>query len=288
MSKKKQLIFNSDDFGISKAVNEAIYKGFQEGILTSTCLLANGEAFEDAVLNYLPKMPEVGLGVHLNVIEAKTLTDFSRKSMLFDKNGNYNNGFIQLLIKSYNKKFMQEVEFEFRSQIEKILQYAKPDHINSHVHVHAIPRIFELTCKLAQEYDIPYVRTQYERFYFVPDIKKYLSPKFYINIIKLLLLNTFTIINQKTLKKYGRKSCNYFNGVLYTGFMDKNTVKYGILNSLKGKENVTEIIVHPTVDPEKKSNFVEFQTIIDKKLISEVSDMKADLKNYKNFSAIIK
>lgn len=286
MCKKKQLVFNSDDFGISKNVNEAIYRGYQNGLLTSTCIIANGEAFDDAI-NYLIKMPQIGLGIHLNIIEGKTLTDFSRKSLLFDKNGMYNNGFIQLLIKSYNKKFMQEVEFEFRSQIEKVLRFTKPDHINSHVHVHAIPKIFELTCKLAQEYDIPYVRTQYERFYFVPDLRKYLSFKFYINIIKLLLLNFFTFLNQKTLKKYKRNTNNYFNGVLYTGNMDKNTVWFGIKNSLKGQQDLTEIIVHPTVDISKKPNFIEFQTVTDSKLVEDISNLEANLINYKNFSAII-
>lgn len=280
MEKKKQLIFNSDDFGLTTDVNGAIYEGFKNGLLTSTCIMTNGEAFEDAIKNYLPKMSGCGFGVHLNIIEGKTHNDFHRKSMLFDKYGRFNNGFILILIKSYNKKFMEEVEFEFRTQIDRLLLYVKPDHLNSHVHVHAIPRIFALTCKLAKEYNIPYVRTQYEHFYFVPDIKKYLSPKFYINIIKLMLLNFFTVLNQKALKKYNIKTNNYFNGVLYTGGMDKNTIKYGILKSISAKKEFTEIIVHPSMQKELNNNFKEYLTVMDDELIQYIKKLNIEITNY--------
>ena len=45
----KQLILNADDFGFTRGVNEAIIRAYQEGILTSTTLMANGPAFDDAV-----------------------------------------------------------------------------------------------------------------------------------------------------------------------------------------------------------------------------------------------
>jgi len=282
MNTKKQLIFNSDDFGISEAVNEAIFNGFSNGLLTSTCVIANGEAFKSAMEKYFPEMPNSGIGVHLNIIEGKTHNDFSKKSMLFDENGCFNNGFISILIKSYNKEFMRQVEHEFRTQIERVLLYVKPDHVNSHVHVHAIPKIFELTCKLAQEYNIPYVRTQYEKFYFVPDVRKYFSLKFYINIIKLLLLNFFTLLNQKTLKKYNLKSNNYINGVLYTGYMDKNTIKYGAENSLKAKYPLTEIIVHPSVNENSKTNYGEYKAITNELLMNSIKSLDAEIVNYQS------
>ena len=38
------------------------------------------------------------------------------------------------------------------SQIETILNYTRVDHIDSHVHTHSIPNIFQITAKLAKEY----------------------------------------------------------------------------------------------------------------------------------------
>ena len=147
-----ELIINADDFGMSRTVNQAIVDGYNNGILTSTCIMANMPAFEDAIRK-LNQIEGIGLGVHLNIIEYKTiLKTLEKNSKLYDKEGRFNNGFIQMIIKSFDDDFMFEVEQEFRAQIETVLQYAKPDHLDSHVHTHAIPRIFNLVCKLAKEY----------------------------------------------------------------------------------------------------------------------------------------
>ena len=44
----KRLIFNADDFGMTRGVNEGIVRAHREGILTSATLMANGLAFDDA------------------------------------------------------------------------------------------------------------------------------------------------------------------------------------------------------------------------------------------------
>ena len=43
------VIVNADDLGMSPAVNDAIFKAFDEGLLRSTTLLVHGPAFGDAV-----------------------------------------------------------------------------------------------------------------------------------------------------------------------------------------------------------------------------------------------
>ena len=45
----KQLIVNADDFGYTRGVNRAVVEAYRNGIVTSTSLMANGDAFEDAV-----------------------------------------------------------------------------------------------------------------------------------------------------------------------------------------------------------------------------------------------
>ena len=134
----------------------------------------------------IPKCENLSVGVHLNIIEGKALTN---ASLLVDENGFFNNGYISMIIKSLDKKFMQEVEAEFRAQIEKIQEKTKISHIDSHVHTHAIPNIFKLVVKLAKEYNIPYIRTQYEKPYFIPSIKKHFSLKYLTNILKIVLKN---------------------------------------------------------------------------------------------------
>ena len=237
---KKNFILNADDFGMTKYFNQAVLYGVNDGLLTSASLCANGEAFDDAVYNIIPKCKKLSLGVHLNIIEGKSLT---KCPLLTDENGNFNNGYIKLIFKSFDKAFMSEVEQEFRAQIEKIKNVADVDHIDSHVHTHAIPNIFKLTAKLAKEYNIPYIRTQHEKLYFVPSIKKHLNLKYPPNIIKIILLNSFTYINNPIVELYGLKTNDYIIGVGYTGMMDDKTIEYGLKKI--NTDCIAEALIHP-------------------------------------------
>ncbi len=268
-----KFILNADDFGLSKYHNIAVLEGVNNGFLTSASLCANGEAFNAAVNEILPECPYLGLGVHLNIIEGKSLT---KCKFLTDKNGNFNKGYLYFIINSYRKDFLSEVEAEFRAQIEKIKQYAQVDHIDSHVHVHAIPKIFELTAKLAKEYDIPAIRTQHEQLYFVEGMC--FNLKFAINLIKIFLLNFFTSINKKTVSHYGLKTNDYILGVGYTGMMCSKTVEEG----LKELDGTVEALIHPCCYSKKDSHSKEFALTLDKKLEDTIKRLGYEITNYKN------
>ena len=196
----KKFILNADDFGISEAYNRAVLEGYEFGILKSTSLTANGEAFEEACEKVIPACPDLGVGIHLNIIEGKSLCP--DLDQLTDNQGNFNNSFGALLLKSLNpnnKTFMEQIEKEFRAQIEKVISRTKVTHIDSHVHTHSIPKIFELTAKLAKEYGIKQIRTQFEKPYLMPDVSRIINRKYPINLIKVVLLEFFTLINEKSL-----------------------------------------------------------------------------------------
>lgn len=274
-----KVIINADDFGMSRSVNTAIVDGYKRGILTSTCIMANMPWFDDAILK-LPQVENIGLGVHLNIIEYKTILKTPIKnSKLYDNEGFFNNGFLQMIIKSFDKKFMEEVENEFRMQIETILQYAHPDHLDSHVHTHAIPNIFKLVCKLAKEYHIPCVRTQFEHLYFDGNKNNFLNPKYYINLIKIIILNTFTLINRKTAKKYGIQTNDCVIGVGYTAMMNENTIQKGI-NKVRNTKKILEVICHPDLNIERNSNLNEYYAVVNPEMLKFLKDL--DTISYKN------
>lgn len=275
----KQLIINADDFGYSEPVNDAVMQAYKNGILTSASLMANAPAFDNAV-SMLNNLQGLSIGVHLNVVEFSSLNSVKEKSsILYDQNGFYNNGFVDLLLKSYDKKFLEVIEADFRLQIEKILEVTSVDHIDSHVHIHAIPEIFKIVVKLAQEYKIPNIRTQFEYPYFVPDVKKYFSLKYPINLIKLVLLNTFTLINKQYLKNYkDLKTNENCIGVNYTGYMDKNTVRY----ALKNVKNRTEAILHPSSDNALSGRYDEFCALVDEDLKQFIKNSDIELINFLN------
>ncbi len=267
-----KFILNADDFGMSKELNKAVLEGFNNGFLTSASICANGSAFSAAVYEIIPYCPDLGIGVHLNIIEGKSLT---KCPLLTDKNGYFNKNYLYFILNSFNKKLSEEIEQEFRAQIEMVKQYVPIDHIDSHVHVHAIPGIFNLVCKLAQEYKIPYVRTQHEKFYLTP--KKWLSFKFGINIVKILLLNYFTSLNRNNIKKFELKTNDYILGVGYTGMMDSETIRFG----LKNLSGTVEALIHPYDKTLDNSHSAEFKLIFDKQLEDEIIRMGYTITNYK-------
>lgn len=280
----KKIIINADDFGLTKENNEAIKEGFKTGVITATSLIANTDGFDNAVNDILPLIPDIDVGFHFNIVEGKSL---SKSPYLCGKDEIFNNSYGQLILKSTNKKFLNAIETEFRLQIEKVLKFANISHVDSHVHTHAIPAIFELISKLSKEYGIKYIRTQKELPYFV--CEKSFNAKFAKNIIKNVLLNTFTLKNTVKQNSEEIKTNDYFIGVLYTGFMDEKAILSG-LKQIKKDNSVTEIIFHPYVSNDtekqktKKSNIREFLITQNPTLKNEIKAMGFEFTDYKTLS----
>lgn len=267
---------------MSNAFNKAVLDGYNNGFLTSASICANGSAFSAAVNEIIPECPNLGIGVHLNIIEGQTLQDFTKTNMLTDLNGNFCNGYLKLMYLANGSYFLEQVEHEFRLQIEKVLKHTKVDHLDSHVHVHGIPQIFEITCKLAKEYEIKQVRTQFEKFYLIPDVKKHLNLKYPPNILKIILLNYFTLKNREVIKSYGLTTNDYIIGVGYTGMMDDKTLLGG-LSAIK--ENATvEALIHPCnfFDGESRGNHqTEFMITQNMDLKDKIQRLGFEIVNYK-------
>lgn len=280
MSNKK-FILNADDFGMNQDFNRAVLEGYNFGFLRNASICANGDAFESAINEILPECQELGLAVHLNIIEGKSLT---HNEYLSNNKGNFKRGYLWFMLNCRRKEVLKEIEKEFRAQIEKVQKAAKVSHIDSHVHVHAIPEIFRLTARLAKEYNIPYIRTQGEEFYMVPNSKKNYTPAFFINIIKIILLNSFTKRNKKTAEEFGLKTNDYLIGVGYTGMMDSKAVEHGLKALETDKEITAECLIHPCRYKNTKldSHSTEFEITTDNMLKDTIYRMGYEIISLKN------
>lgn len=258
---------------MSKAFNKAVLDGYNNGFLTSASICANGDEFDPAVNEIIPECPGLGIGVHLNIIEGNSLLNGEK----------FSNGYFELMQLSKKSEFLEKTEKEFRLQIEKVLKYTKIDHLDSHVHVHAIPPIFNLTCKLAKEYEIMQVRSQFEKFYMVSDIKKHLNFKYYPNLAKILLLNYFTKQNMAKIAEYGLKTNDYIIGVGYTGMMDEETVYQGLC-AIK-EDAIVEALIHPCFYYESSKNnnqhYIEFSITQNMDLKDKIQRLGFEITNYK-------
>lgn len=176
----KKLIVNADDFGYCEAVNYAIIKAFQEGIVTSTTMMVNMPGFDHAI-ELAKQHPELGVGVHMTMTCYKPLLDTHKT--LVDEHGYF--------AKDRKDEFdVDELYDEFKAQIEKIKAAGiHITHLDSHHHVHTIPRLRPLIDRIANEYKLPIRGGFRYDFDYQPQTK--LFGKFYMDNVTSTCLEAF-------------------------------------------------------------------------------------------------
>jgi predicted glycoside hydrolase/deacetylase ChbG (UPF0249 family) len=144
----KRLIVTADDAGLHRGMTEGAIRAHREGIVTACSIVANGAAFQDAV-ERLRDVPSLECGVHLTLVEERALTSLRMPKKYTT--------FVPLYLARAIS--IDAIERELRAQLEKVLAAGlRVTHLNGHQHLHLLPRIFEVTMKLAREHAIPYVR----------------------------------------------------------------------------------------------------------------------------------
>lgn len=154
------LILHSDDFGLNKEVNHAIIEVAQRGVLGSASLMTNGLAAEDA-LQQARDCTGLGVGLHLNIVRGRPLSNPQEIPSLVDDDGRFLNSVARLMSRSVRGKLSAlEVEAEYRRQIEFMLKRDfVPTHLDGEKHSHIlIPESARAVSKLAGEFNIERVR----------------------------------------------------------------------------------------------------------------------------------
>ncbi len=281
-SKRKQrkmslkIIFNADDFGISRGVNAAIVEAYTRGILNSTSLMINQEFAAEAVAE-AQKMPNLEMGLHLNLTNEKPAAEPTDIPLLTDSAGKLKNGFVNLLLLSllHPKKFAEQVETEVRAQVQKYLATGlKMAHIDGHRHVHLIPAVFKVVRKIQREYNIPRVRVMNENALNTILQNKSKSWLFDGGLIKYFILRFLTWWN-------GYKSDVYFYTILFTCKISRE--QFCNIKIPRGY-NAVEIMIHPgkpEIDKQYPESVwddnilsdwrsTELQTLLDKNILNNI------------------
>lgn len=238
---KKQLIINADDFGIHPAVNEAVRKAATEGILTSTSLMAGGDAFDEAV-EMARSMPSLGIGIHLTLVGGiKPVLSPSEVPSLTWDNGVFCHDYGKLIVRDLEGKIsLSEVYAEWDAQIQKIMNTGLPvTHMDGHQHMHMWPHFYPIARDLAKKYHISCMR--------VPDEDVLFGMKDG-HIIRWAAKNGLSLLSRMhrpDLKKNHIRTNDHFFGMLYGGHLSPERFAKFILQT---KPGITEIMCHPSAD----------------------------------------
>ena len=246
MMNKSKIIFHADDLGLTKGFNKGIEKAFKFGVLNSTCIRTNGPFFLDAINHTIPNCKNLSVGLHLNLVEGKShIEDNSKNNLICNSNNDFKYSFLGLLLRSFNKNFLKQVETELRCQFKIAHKNLKKiDHVNSHQHCCSIPAIFDIVCKIAKEYNVKHIRIPNEKFFIHGSLISNFNRSYILNLIKWLILKIFSVFNMKTANKYDLFYPDSFIGVLYTGKMNTEICIQAI-NNVKNSALV-EVLLHPS------------------------------------------
>jgi predicted glycoside hydrolase/deacetylase ChbG (UPF0249 family) len=147
----KRLVVNADDFGFTPDVNEGIVEAHRDGILTSTTLMANGAAFDDAV-RLAAQNPTLDVGCHLVLIGGR--------SILPPRNPLPSS--VPRLLAAIVSGHIA-IHDELAAQVHKILAAGiAPTHLDTHKHTHLAPPVLDAVARVSQEFAIPWVRRPFE------------------------------------------------------------------------------------------------------------------------------
>ena len=142
--RRRRLIVNADDFGLTAGVNRAIAEAHRHGVVTSSTLMANGQAFQDAV--YLAeKMPLLSVGCHVVLIDGEPVLQAEqlRSITAYPEGTHFRGGLKSFAVRALAGRLNPvEVEAEVIAQIRKLQSSGiNVSHLDTHKHTHLFPSV---------------------------------------------------------------------------------------------------------------------------------------------------
>lgn len=152
------LIVNADDFGMSPGINWAVKQLHQRCRLTSTSLMVNTPWSAEA-LDYAIAEPSLRVGIHLNSTIHEPVLPAGTVPSLVNSAGQFYSASAFLVRLLAGRVNVAELQAEWRAQIELSLAHGIfPAHLDTHLHLHALPPVGNLVAGLARDYGIRIVR----------------------------------------------------------------------------------------------------------------------------------
>jgi predicted glycoside hydrolase/deacetylase ChbG (UPF0249 family) len=150
LSARKQLVVNADDFGFTPDVNQGIVEAHRGGILTATTLMANGDAFDDAV-RLARETPALDIGCHLVLVGGRSVVT-----------GRPFPSTVGRLLAAIASRQIRVYD-ELVAQLQGIASVGiHATHLDTHKHTHLAPPVLDAVARLSAEFGIRWVRRPFD------------------------------------------------------------------------------------------------------------------------------
>jgi chitin disaccharide deacetylase len=158
----RRLIINADDLGLTRGVNRAIFEGRSRGVITSTTLMANSKAFDDAVSQAAsqvsgpgaPTAARMSVGCHIVLLDGAPVLPAAEVQSLIEKDGapHFRNSLMDFAAAAVLGRIREEeVEREATAQLRKIQSAGVTvSHFDTHKHAHLFPAVLKPLLRAAR------------------------------------------------------------------------------------------------------------------------------------------
>ena len=283
----KQLIITADDYGMSRAVNDAIEAGMNAGIITNTNVMTNMPLYEEAK-ELKSKFHNVSVGLHWTLSGAgKPVSPVNQVPTLVNEKGDFysfaefRNRYRKGLIKN------EDILVELRNQFDCFYTLmGMPDYWNTHQNTHVDFKIYQLFVALAVELKIPAMRS-HQRIYVPASDPNEKLPLMWriIEPFKSKLIDYW----QHNAHKKGMVSPE---GLIVTmRAKDMNNIGFVFKNIKWDNHHVGEFVIHPATCNDSPffgkivdQRITEYKLFTDLKTLEEIESCGIKLVNYQILS----
>ena len=139
------LVLTADDFGLHPAVNEAVERAHNDGILTAASLMAGAPAARDAIAR-ARALPRLRVGLHLVLADGPSVLPPRAIPDLVDERGHFGGRMARAGVRFFClPRVRRQLALEIRAQFEAFAASGLAlDHVNAHKHFHLHPTILSL------------------------------------------------------------------------------------------------------------------------------------------------
>jgi hopanoid biosynthesis associated protein HpnK len=281
---QRSVVFNADDFGHTRSINQAVQLAHGAGLLKSASLMASGAAFDEAV-SIAQGLEDFEVGVHLCATQTRSCLREEHIPGLLAADGSFRFGLAELGCRLLlTPSLADQIVLEWRAQIERILAAGlRPDHLNSHQHVHMHPVLFGRALDLAAEHGIPLVRMPHTNFRLNAGIDGgRLASKFLKACVFNALRGACLLVHEPS--RPGVYAADHTYGLLQIGRTDASYL-VKLLPQLP--EGVSEIYIHPGLRPEACSPHIrrdiELAALMSPEVAATVEEQKLTVTTFRRW-----
>lgn len=243
----RRLIINADDFGLTSGVNRAIIEANQKGLVTSATLMANSQAFDEAVA-LAKSNSSLGVGCHVVLVDGAPVSPPDRvPSLLGDGTRHFRHKLYSFTHAASRRQLdPSQIEMEVVAQIQKIQAAGiQVTHLDSHKHTHMFRAVTAPFLSAAKTCGVPAIRNPFEfaEFTYYKDRPALWKRYFQVRTLRLLARKF-----RMQVEAAGLRTTDGSVGIIATGSLDQILFEQ-IVQSLP--DGTWELVCHPGYNDEQ-------------------------------------